>query len=638
MFAISNSLGTVSSKFVTKFSSTIATTAVLLASVCSMSAYSAEFSKVYVFGDSVSDSGHGGIKSIHRVDPTDSDSPYAQVAVEVFSEFIGVDPLAPSTQGGTNYALRASTTEGMLQQYRELTQTPEPVSFAPVAFVSSNSFSASNEISASNELTVSTDFSASDFVVSDNEVFVLFGGSGEALSGGSASEAVANIMTIADDLNDRGASLVMSSTLWDYGQSPSGHAQPTWLVASPEDLLSFSQDFNGSLVAEAASSDANVLVFDLGGLINELMADPAAFGFGEDWAYYRSNTLQAASDDAAPEDYVFYDGIHFTATVHDVMGMYMASTLTASQEIGSLPTVSSELSRSAVAALQGAVESFPQGGNGLRLISYVNYSSSSQQLDFATEADANLSAIAFGVRYPLADNLSVSVMLNKGWVDLSFDETGSDFDGDNVGLSAELDYVAQDYFLNVSASFQWFDYDSLSRHIELSEDVTRIEVGATKGHSAILSVQGGYNLIDSGSLTAGPIVGVEILKSKVNGYGEAGVLSTAMFVEDQILNSQRVQLGGFVKVDNKDWAFVADVMYQRELDGSDQSITMGFNTLPDNTFDLPVVNGNRNFLQLRGGVSKIISDKVRVGFDGRYRTDFGQQDTFSAMLSLSLAI
>jgi outer membrane lipase/esterase len=264
------------------------------------------YTSLYVFGDSLSDGGNnravlggGGAGQVITNNSYIPSLPYASgtysngpVWVNSFASALGLGPFAaPSLAGGGNYAYGGARTsiDGSF------------FGFPPSAASQVSSF-----------LTGKISISADGLYV------VAIGGNdaraaAEAIAGGApvastiaaaATAYATSVGKIVDDLQAKGANRIV---VWD---TPNLGKAPASLAAGPAASFlgtSIAQSFNTALTARLSGEPTSVSVFDIFGVFNNIVANPASFGL--------TNISDACGAvlGCDANQYLFWDGIHPTA-------------------------------------------------------------------------------------------------------------------------------------------------------------------------------------------------------------------------------------------------------------------------------------------------------------------------------------
>lgn len=137
----------------------------------------------------------------------------------------------------------------------------------------------------------------------------------------SNAEAAANgIVSLVDDLISAGATNILVPNLPDIGDTPlilaGGEPAPT--DATARTLL-----FNDTLSSGLDSlSGANIITLDVFSLTLDTITNPAAYGLTnvDDVCYTGPITGGGGTICANPDEYLYWDGFHPTATAHNTLG------------------------------------------------------------------------------------------------------------------------------------------------------------------------------------------------------------------------------------------------------------------------------------------------------------------------------
>lgn len=263
-------------------------------------AAAAPFTAIYGFGDSLSDTGNvklatgGAVPAAPYFDGRFSNGP---VAVEHLAQALGL-PILPSLAGGTNYAYGGARTgsggsvPGVLDQV------------ALFGLANAN-------------------------VADPGALYFMFAGGNDlrdaAADPGNAAtivqQGVTNLIGALTTLYGMGARDFFVPNLPNLGRTPESLGSGTAAGAT-----FLSQTFNALLATSLNTfallrPDAVVYQFNTYLTFEALFANPAAFGY--------TNTTQAclAVPGCDPNAFIFWDGIHPTAKVHEYIGTAMATAV-----------------------------------------------------------------------------------------------------------------------------------------------------------------------------------------------------------------------------------------------------------------------------------------------------------------------
>lgn len=338
--------------------------------------------------------------------------------------------------------------------------------------------------------------------------------------------------------------------------------------------------FNSRYRAEIAKADVNVLYVDIAALIGEIEANPAFYGI--------SNITDPACRGAAvqsfvcrPETYVrpdanrtylFADGVHFTGVVHQMEGELTLATLQAPGQISQLPYVARNaavaLGRSLADQLASAPAQPGWRAFGRAQFGDLTLDGNAQRPQLETEG-AHLVA---GLDYGLGDKASAGLVLNLGDGEGDFGDTSNGFDMRTIGIGA----FARRDFGALSATVQ------TEYHLTRFKDVTRVvdlgparryERGDTEAKTFVLGGELGRTL-ERGAFRVTPSLGLRYEHTRVDGYQETGSSSSQMSFARQTLETLTAKLGVRTTWELEGWRPFAQVAYEADLLDQDRAITV----------------------------------------------------------------
>lgn len=238
---------------------------------------------LYVFGDSLSDTGtvFRVTNGLYPPNPPYFQGRYSngRVWVEYLSEKLSVKRVNNFAYGGaTTVSDRSSLVPGLLAQVQSFTQTHPQVN--------------------------------------SNGLYVLWAGANDYLQGASnVAIPVENIKQAIVDLSGRGAQRILVANLPNLGQLPA-----TRNSSNAAQLSSLTQQHNQSLrrslkVLSQESPDLQIAILDANALYREAISDPKKFGFTQ----VTSACLSGSRTCGHPDQFLFWDDIHPTTKAHRIL-------------------------------------------------------------------------------------------------------------------------------------------------------------------------------------------------------------------------------------------------------------------------------------------------------------------------------
>lgn len=264
------------------------------------------YSAMYVFGDSLSDTGNvnivtGGVPFPPYYPGHFSNGP---VWVETLAANLGLSA-NPALGGGTNFAFGGAVTGApFTSSVPTLTQQVSNYYLPGVSGVADPS-----------------------------ALYVIWGGGNDVRSGSPAvlTASVPNISNIISTLAAAGAQNFLVANLPDIGLTPEAQAAGPATVAGATFL---STNFNTQLAAATAglrtSLGVNIIDLDVHSFLNNVIANPGAYGFTDTSnPCYVGPTGVGGSGTVCsdPSQHVWWDGVHPTAAAHAALGNFATAAV-----------------------------------------------------------------------------------------------------------------------------------------------------------------------------------------------------------------------------------------------------------------------------------------------------------------------
>lgn len=290
---------------------------VLLSLMLPFKAAAASFSQLYVFGDSLSDTGN-----FFNATGLPPSPPYFQGRSSngpVWVEYLA-DDLGLALTGQTNYAFFGATTGS------DNTAIPG-VQGLPGLQQQISSFKATN---------TQADPAA---------LYIVWAGANDYLGNDVTDPTVPvnNLSTAVNSLVDYGAENIMVVNLPDLGTLPATN-QDIQISSSLNTLTGLhNSGLSASLNFLGQETGTNISVLDVNSLFNQAIANPAAF----DFTNVTASCLSVGCTN--PNEYLFWDDLHPTTKAHEIIGDLAFSTL----ESESVPEPSAALGILTLGALGG---------------------------------------------------------------------------------------------------------------------------------------------------------------------------------------------------------------------------------------------------------------------------------------------
>ena len=604
-----------------RFRKTLLSAAVALTTSASVHAF--EFTNVYILGDSLSDAGQYGARFTTNPGLT---------ASEYLAQRFGFT-VKPSTQGGTDYAYGGA---------RVTSQGPYNPQATPVAGQ------------------VTSVIARGNGALDPNALYVLQGGANDifyhaALTAAGAetgAAAQAAIGTAATDflgqiakLRAAGARYIVVMNLPDIGKTPQGTSSGAAGAAALSGLST--QVFNSTLNIGLNNIGFDVIPVNIQGFFNELIANPSLYGF-TNAANLACTSVVGGSvsslactpstlvNAAAPNGYLFADGVHPTTGAHKITAQYIASILQAPEQIGLLAEAPMAMSATQGKLLDARTRdrAGPVGAVNV----YGGFEFGKSKIDSTTQTigtDGDVSSFNVGGDMQMGGGLRAGALYSYGENKSDFGQNSGSFKLRENMLSFYAALNTGAWYVGGSVGAGDLQYKDVRRNIELGTTV-RTETGRTKGNQLVARAVGGMNFV-SGPIVHGPIISLTWQQIKVSGYTELGANSTTMQFTEQTRKSLISSLGYAVSAQFGSVTPWARVSLENEHKNDGREVRANLVTM-GGSFALPAYKVDDNY----GKVDLGASVQFTKGLSGfvNYTTTFsqGNQKNDVVMVGLNLAM
>ncbi|WP_278070639.1 autotransporter domain-containing protein [Brevundimonas sanguinis] len=572
--------------------------ALSLAAVSVAGAASAQsYSRLVVFGDSLSDNGNlylatGG--------STPASPPYGAGRFSngpVFTERLGFNAanfMGPVT-GSINYAFGGARTDSQAQ---------------PLGM----------RLQLAQYLQRGGTFGANDLVSvlgGANNIFQGLPAAGASTNPTGAITPVAlgaasDMNFIVNSIAQAGAGTVLVTNLPKLSLTPQFRATP----AAP--LADFAvTTFNGALLTglnatAAARPGTNIIMMDLFKVGDVISGNPSAFGV--------SNVTQPCFNGVTvcsnPDSYFYFDGVHPTAKGHEVIAR-LANDYLYYGDLGSQTAVLGETAwRHREDALDGSTAALSgreawMGGTSISVGALAD----------KTETDAR-----GAIGKATSDGYGVRIALESGSETWRFGLSGSyrNADVDAGALRADIDsfgldvyggWRAGDLFVNAAAGVAQDDFNDINRLTSLAPIV---HSGSTRGVSTGARLQGGM-WFDMGGFALSPRAAVAWINADVDGFSEQGPAAQYAYA-DRSVQATTAEIALRAEGGTERVRFYAEGGYRDSLSDDSDAVRTGILGNPAKVLargvDLPFGGQVLAAAGIEGTVMERL--KVSIGYKGRF--------------------
>lgn len=576
----------------------------------------ADFAQTVYFGDSLSDAGTFGARFTTNPGPVWS---------EVLAERLGTQA-APAAAGGTNFAVggaRVTSLPGI---------PPAPPTDAAPPLTTQ----------------ITGHLAATGGIASPNALYSVWGGANDIFfATGLGAGAPAYVVQTAGELSAQvarlqaaGARTIVVPNAPDIGSTPFGVSQGPAGAAA---LTQLSAAFNQALYADLAARGLRVAAADTFTLLNEVLADPGAYGFvnASVPACGATPSLLCTPADlvtpGADQTFVFADGVHPTTGAHALIADYVAGILAAPGQISMLAETAVATRRQHVDRLHALLQANAPARQRTERHLWVSADGQFVEVEsegIAASADGAGAGITIGADMPLGERWIVGAALSVGQPKVDW-ARGGHYRQTETAVSLYGSWSAGASFVTGVLSYGALDYD-VQRAVHLGA-ATRTASGETDGTNASFGLEAGLRLT-AGKLSHGPLAGVLVQQVKIEGFAEQGAGSANMRYGGQTRDSALARLGWWVQYDAGAWQPYARLTADRELrdDAREASAQLASATeLP--LFTMPAAAPGRTSATVVAGAALQLSPAWSANFGVSHSAAQGRGTSSGAFAMLSAA-
>jgi outer membrane lipase/esterase len=553
-----------------------------LALACSPAAIAAPYSSLYVFGDSLSDSGHFAgadgqpIRYTNQVGPDYQNSPFGAVAPMLLGAQLGIGApeLGPSEQagqpaGGNNHAVGGLRTDEILLRITGEAGNPQRPGYLG-------------------------DGRRAD----PKALYYLTGGGNDFLQGKvlfayQARAAADRLLDSVNALQQGGARYIMVWMLPDLGRTPATY--PTGLGGQVS-LLSTA--FNQQLLHGLAGVDAQIIPLNIPALFNDVLSTPEAFGLvagdgaiatcfnGQGCDENEQYGIHSATPD--PSKLLFNDGAHPSTTGHKLVADYAWSLLAAPWEVTLLPELAQASVRTHQAQLRQEWRApWQTVGEWQLMLNASDRSVTFDRQDTSASGEGRGQHFLLGANYRPSEHWRLGVANGFEHQRVEAGSGDSRYRMDSYLLSAFGQYRASHLWADLTATGGISRFEGQRRFALGLQN--RAEKGETHGSSLALGGRLGLDLAGSdSSWHLSPFISAHYGRTTIKGYRERGERSTALSFAEQQRDSRRLGAGLQATVPfGPRLALQGEISHEREFADLQRTLTIGQNSLPGLDFTLP---------------------------------------------------
>ncbi|MGI8895445.1 MAG: autotransporter domain-containing protein [Casimicrobiaceae bacterium] len=553
--------------------------------VCALSASvaNAQYSNVYVFGDSLSDAGQYGARFTTNPGLTAFEYLAQRYGFSVGPSFTGGNDFA---QGGVRVNAPAANLPPNLPNLSVVQQVSQLLARGPL----------------DSGALYAIQGGAND--IRDLLLQASGGRITQAQLQAGVAQAATDLATQVGRLRAAGAQYIVVQNVPDLGKTPLAAA-----LGAQATLTSLSGLFNSTLDTALSAANSPVVQANIFRLLNEFVTNPAAFGFTNvtvpvcTTASALQCTPSTLRDPSGNLTYVFSDPFHPTTGAHLAAAAAIASLLEGPQQIAALGEAPLAVERANFRALDSRMMSAsyaplsPRKSQAWAAYDYGNDDLSAGT--FSGEGDSHTITVGGDMR--LSDRLLVGVAFGYTEYKGDFGGSGGSFTLKEPTITAYVGYGEGPWWVGATAGGGSLDYSEVRRNLVFSAG-SRGESGDTRGYHVIGRVLGGY-WFKLDQWNHGPFAKLTYQEATVRAFSENSTSSTGLRYGQQRRESLIGSLGWQASGDINGFRPFARVTWEFETEDDARQVSASPNGL-SSSFAVPGYRPDDNYGLFNAGVAR----------------------------------
>jgi outer membrane lipase/esterase len=386
-------------------------------------------------------------------------------------------------------------------------------------------------------------------------------------------------------------------------------------------------------LSQLSASGMNIIPVNSFALLNELIANPSAYGFtnatapacgasatslvcgpvGSGLPY----TYAAGTD----QTYVFADGVHPTQGTDRVLAQAVLSEIAA-------PGQTSLLSQAPLTSITTQTRTVRQemlndgSGSGTRMFAHANYSQQSFDLsDTSPKVNSNNFDLTLGGDLRYNDNISMGAALGLGHTNAGVVGGAGGYVMQDISALAYVTYHSGGAYAGAYGEAGHSHFTDVDRIIQLGP-MTRTESGNTGGSHGGVGLTGGW-WFGQDKLQYGPFANVEWHTIGVSGFQEGGNDGTAMWFANQhrkaLVSTLGVRMQGEFQISNAVLKPFVELSWNHDSKADPSAVTAGLTSMAG-SFTLTGYVPDKTWGMANVGLTTQLTPSVSswVGYTGRF--------------------
>ena len=415
-----------------------------------------------------------------------------------------------------------------------------------------------------------------------NDLFAITSGGANPTT--TISSAVAAQIGIVGTLTQAGAQYILVPTIPDLGLTPAFRAQGATAQAQGTALT---VSYNTALFNGLAASNLRVIPLDTFHFLQEVVANPSAFGITNITGTACQPQITANSltcnptsyvNPSAPYTYLFADGVHPTSSAHKALADFAISVIEGPRQVAILPYTAGTIGRARAMMVETSFEALSHDGqDGMRWWGDVRGDQVRYGAPFHFDGTGPTASFGIGWR---SGNLVYGGFAGYGRQDIDFGQSRGNFKQTDTSIGGYLGWESGALWANAQLSWTNLDFD-VDRRVNLGT-ATRVHTGSPGGDNLSVGGNMGWNFTH-GALTHGPVIGLLSQQITVDGYAESEPnLSTSLAFPEQNFDSLIGSVGWQASYEiNEHLVPFAKFTWDREFEDAQEQVYAQAQSIPD---------------------------------------------------------
>lgn len=581
-------------------SAALAALTVAAAAAMASAASAQSYSRLVVFGDSLSDNGN-----LYAISGQPTSPPYYQGRFSngpVFTELLGFNAGrytagAPVT-GSVNYAFGGARTDS--------SALPPGMRNQLLAYTSAGGTFGANDLVS--------------ILGGANNIFQAVPAAAVSPNPTGAIKPVAlaaatDINFIVNSVAAAGAGTILVSNLPNLALTPQFN-QGAGAPAAPLADYAGTQ-FNGALldslmVTAAANPGSNIILMDIYKIGATLSNNPGSFGLTN----VRDACFNGVTVCASPGTYLYWDSVHPTATGHQLLAR-LATDYLYYGDIGAQSTVQAETAFRQREDLLDLSSEGLSGRAGWEAGTHLTFGAIADSVEIDARGPvAATDATGWGIRAGLDHVMSDSTRMGftATYRTAEVEAGAMAFDVESFAFDAFAGWRSGSMFVNATVGGSIDQYDDITRVTSLAPIV---HSGQTDGGSVGARLQGGV-WFDMGGIGLSPRAAVSFVSTDVNGYTEQGVGAQYEY-QDRTVQAAAGEVSLRAEGGGEGFTFYAEGGYRDSFGDSSDAVRTGITANPAQILSREIEDPFGGSLIASAGVDADFGPvTMNLGYRGRF--------------------